>query len=120
MQGTPEARCLRRKLGLTRNDIEHFRLDHLFTLACSDLGDDQELRRALAECGCDYLLDFSNPDKRVSYLNRYRDPLRRELGLPHVSPSDATQLPDSPGTLEIERMIAFSHKRLRFMDGWTS
>jgi hypothetical protein len=120
MQGTPEARCLRRKLGLSRNDIEHFRLDHLFTLACSDLGDDQELRRALAECGCDYMLDFSNPEKRVSYLNRYRNPLRRELGLPDGLPSDDTQLPDSAGTLEIERMIAYTHKRLRFMDGWTS
>ena len=45
MQGTPEARCLRRKLGLSRADIEYFKLDNCFTLACSDLGEDPELKR---------------------------------------------------------------------------
>ena len=37
MQGTPEAKCLRQKLGLSRKDIEYFKLDNFYTLACSDL-----------------------------------------------------------------------------------
>jgi hypothetical protein len=119
MQGTPEAKCLRRKLGLSRRDIEYFKLDHFFTLACSDLGDDPELRRALAECGCDYLLDFSDPEGRLSWLKRYRDPLRQELGLPVEGASFADQVPDESGSIEIESMIEYCQKAMKRNEGWT-
>ena len=42
MQGTPEAKCLREKLGLSRSDIEYYKLDHFFTLSHSDLGLDPD------------------------------------------------------------------------------
>ncbi len=119
MQGTPEAKCLRKKLGLSRRDIEYFKLDNFFTLACSDLGDDPELRRALAECGCDYLLAFSDPNRRLSWLKRYRDPLRQELGLPSGEASFADQVPDTSGSIDIERMIEYCQKSIRRSEGWT-
>jgi uncharacterized protein with HEPN domain len=119
MQGTPEAKCLRQKLGLSRKDIEYYKLDNYFTLVCSDLGEDPALRRALAECGCDYLLDLSNSEKRLSWLKRYREPLRRELGLPLEAQLGEAQMAHSSGNIEIERMIDYSQKRLKFMQGWT-
>ena len=62
MQGTPEARCLRQKLGLSRKDIEYFKLDNFFTLACSDLGEDPELRRLLASAAATISLIFPIPN----------------------------------------------------------
>jgi hypothetical protein len=119
MQGTPEARCLRQKLGLSRKDIEYYKLDSFFTLACSDLGDDPALRQALAECGCDYLLDVSDHAKPLSWLKRYRDPLRHELGLPVGSEMDEVQTPARAGDIEIGSMIEYTQKRLKSMQGWT-
>ena len=119
MQGTPEAKCLRQKLGLSRNDIEYFKLDNLLTLACSDLGEDPELRRALAECGCDYLLDLADPEKRLSWLKRYRDPFRQELGLPLRREDGEHQIPNRSEETEIEEMIEFSRKILKQSQGWT-
>ena len=107
------------KLGLSRADIEYFKLDNCFTLTCSDLGEDPELKRALAECGCDSLLDFTNPERRLSWLKRYRDPLRQELGLPLVSASDEDQMPDALARVEIEKMIEVSQRVLKRREGWT-
>ena len=119
MQGTPEARCLRQKLGLSRKDIEYFKLDNFFTLACSDLGEDPELRRTLGECGCDYLLDFSDPEQRLSWLKRYRERFRQELGLP-AGPADGEfQEANSNEPNEIEDMIAYSRDALKYSQGWT-
>jgi hypothetical protein len=119
MQGTPESKCLRQKLRLSRNDIEYFKLDSLFTLAWSDLGEDPEVRRALAECGCDYLLDLADPEKRLSWLRRYRDPFRQELGLPSVPENGEDQSPSDSEKTEIEMMIDFSRKILKHSQGWT-
>ncbi len=119
MQGTPEARCLRQKLGLSRKDIEYYKLDSFYTLACSDLGDDPALRRALAECGCDYLLDLSTHQKPLSWLKRYREPLRHELGLPVGSEAGDDQIPDRAGNIEIGSMIEYCQKRLKVSQGWT-
>jgi hypothetical protein len=119
MQGTPEARCLRQKLGLSRKDIEYFKLDNFWTLAYSDLGEDPELRSALAECGCDYLLDFFNPKQRLSWLKQYRNPLRLELGLPAGPEAGEDQLTTSSEKLEIGRMIDYSRKALKCSEGWT-
>jgi hypothetical protein len=119
MQGTPEARCLRQKLGLSRKDIEFFKLDNFYTLACSDLGEDPELRRALAECGCDYLLDFSDPEQRLSWLKRYRDRFRQELGLAAGPANGVYQAANSTERNEIEEMIAYSRDALKYSQGWT-
>ena len=119
MQGTPEAKCLRRKLGLSRRDIEHFKLDNFFTLVCSDLRDDPDLRRALAECGCDYILDFSDGEKRLSWLSRYRNPFRRELGLPPEPEIGEGQAPDPSEDTELQQMIDYSQKILKRSQGWT-
>jgi hypothetical protein len=118
MQGTPEAKCLREKLGLSRSDIEYYKLDHFFTLSQSDLGEDPELRRALAECGCDHLLDFFKPTERLSWLNRYREPLRRELGLPFATPSDQDQEASSSHDKDVEKMIEHSQNFLKRCQGW--
>ena len=118
MQGTPEAKCLREKLGLSRTDIEYFKLDHFFTLVLSDLGQDPELKRALAECGCDHLLDYTGAEQRLSWLGRYRDPFRRELGLPLVPQSDDSRVPDQSENKELEEMIAYSQKLLKESQGW--
>jgi hypothetical protein len=118
MQGTPEAKCLRQRLGLSRSDIEYYKLDHFFTLSQSDIGDDPGLRRALAECGCDHLLDFGESEARSSWLSRYRDPLRRELGLPfRISGANDQAAGSAPG-MEVEKMIEDSQKFLKRWEGW--
>jgi hypothetical protein len=118
MQGTPEAKCLRQKLGLSRKDIEYFKLDSFYTLACSDLGEDPELRHALAACGCDYLLDYSDPELRLSWLKRYRDPFREEIGLPSGPETGDDQMLDPSEDIQIEEMIEYSRKSLKLEQGW--
>jgi hypothetical protein len=115
MQGTPEAKCLREKLGLSRSDIEYFKLDSMFTLAFSDVGEDPELRRALAQCGCDHLLDLDQTSDPVSWLKRYRAPFRREIGLPAGTDIG---LPDRGDRDDIEEMIASSKKMVKQSEGW--
>jgi hypothetical protein len=116
MHGTPESRALRRRLGLSRGDIEYFKLDHFFTLASSDLANDPELKRALAECGCGHLLELSDGPWAFSWLGRYGARLRREIGLPAPLEADP---PRQPGDREIDKMIARSHEILKLSEGWT-
>ncbi len=115
MQGTPESKCLREKLGLSRSDIEYFKLDSMFTLAFSDVGEDPELRRALAQCGCDHLLDLDQTSGPVSWLKRYRASFRREIGLPA---GDEIGCPDRGDREDIEDMIARSKKMMKQSEGW--
>jgi hypothetical protein len=51
MQGTPEADLLRKKLRLTRQDIEYLNLDDPWTLIFSDVKDHEEIVKVLEECG---------------------------------------------------------------------
>ncbi|HEV7301933.1 MAG TPA: hypothetical protein VGN72_21540 [Tepidisphaeraceae bacterium] len=55
MEGTPEARNLRRELNLSRRDVDWLGLDNLNAFTQTDLRNDQELRRMLKRCGCGHL-----------------------------------------------------------------
>jgi hypothetical protein len=58
MHGSPEAKCLYRRLGARRGDFEHLRLDQLATFVETDLADDAELQNIFAGCGCGHLFDL--------------------------------------------------------------
>ena len=119
MQGTPEAKCLRQRLGLSRSDIEYYKLDHFFTLSQSDLGDDPDLRRALAECGCQPFARLCRARRaRSSWLSRYRDPLRRELGLPFRVPGANDSVAGSSAGIEVDKRIKDSQDFLKRWEGW--
>lgn len=119
MQGTPEADCLRRRLGLSRRDIEYYQLDNFFTLTISDLGQDPELRNALAECNCAHLLDLVRPDERLAWLDRYRNPFRKDLGLPFKGLADKPHVPMQSTEDEIKAVTDASQRFLKAMQGWT-
>jgi hypothetical protein len=121
MQGTPEAKCLRERLGLSRSDIEYFKLDNYLTLTRSDVGEDPDLRRALAECGCDHLLALEGDGDRLSWLKRYREPLRRELGLPFAVPGGEPSAADAPEQpqIQIDELIDCAKNYLKRTQGWT-
>jgi len=119
MQGTPEADCLRRRLGLSRRDIEYYKLDNFFTLTISDLGQDPELRNALAKCNCAHLLDLFRPEERLAWLDRYRNPFRKDLGLPFLGQADQPHLPVQSTEDEIKVITDESQRFLKMMQGWT-
>jgi hypothetical protein len=81
MQGTPEADRLREKLGLSRNDVERYKLDHFWTLTATNIADDPLLSRLLAECGCSHLLSFLQLDVRVNWLERHGEKMKELHGL---------------------------------------
>ena len=56
MDGTPEHRLLRDRLGMDRKDIEYNRLDLAERYFCSDLRFDPVVTRRLSECGLGHLL----------------------------------------------------------------
>jgi hypothetical protein len=118
MQGTPEARRLRRELGLTRTDIEHYKLDHLFTLALSDVGEDPELNTALARCGCGHLLGLLEPAQRFSWLSRFSAPLRRVISPFRVKTREECHSVERGG-MDVVSMIEHAKKSLKTSQGWT-
>jgi hypothetical protein len=79
MQGTPEARQLRTRLGLRRGDIDWLRLSELSAFTDTDLRDDAELRSLFEQCGCGHLFEL-NPDDfnftTTSYAAEVRTYLR--------------------------------------------
>jgi hypothetical protein len=81
MQGTPEAELLREKLGLSRSDVERYKLDHFWTLTASDLAVDPLMSRVLAECGCSHLLSFINPTKRFKWVEEHGARLKERLNI---------------------------------------
>lgn len=81
MQGTPEADRLREKLGLSRNDVERYKLDHFWTLTATNIADDPLLARLLAECGCSHLLSFLQLETRVDWLERHGARMKELHGL---------------------------------------
>jgi hypothetical protein len=118
MQGTPEARCLRQKLGLTRTDIERFKLDDYYTLTHSDLSEDPELRHALAECGCDHLIHLRDEPDRLSWLTPHGDALRRQLGLlPRPAPAECHGS-NTSRQIEVGEMSEFHRQLLKRSQGW--
>ena len=80
MEGTPEARKLKNRLGLTRRDIDWLRLDELSAFTHSDLNSDAELCAILSECGCGHLLSINEFDPAPAPRG-YAAELRRYLCL---------------------------------------
>jgi hypothetical protein len=81
MQGTPEADRLRDKLGLSRTDVERYKLDHFHTLTASNIADDPLLSRVLAECGCGHLLSFLQPKTRVDWVEQHGARMKELFGI---------------------------------------
>jgi hypothetical protein len=120
MQGTPEAQRLRIKAGLSRRDIIAFKLDNLFTLAGSDIGEDAELRAMLVDCGCGHLLELFRAEDRLSWLDTHRDSLRRAVGLTMVGPGGGDAGGERGGTVSAEAMAAYAEKLVKASQGWTT
>jgi hypothetical protein len=80
MEGTPEARKLRARLGLGRRDIDWLRLDELTAFTGSDLGWDDELRELFTECDCGHLFELDEMDF-LSTPRSYATDVRRYLRL---------------------------------------
>jgi hypothetical protein len=76
------------------------------------------LKRALAECGCDHLLGIDPEEPPLSWLTRYREPLRRELGLPATPHSSMIPAPCPAVSQDVEQMIAWSKKLVKQSEGW--
>ena len=81
MQGTPEADRLRDKLGLSRNDVERYKLDYFWTLTASNIADDPLLSRVLAECGCGHLLACPLFDLRLDWVERHGVKMKELFGI---------------------------------------
>ncbi len=120
MQGTPEAKRLRIKAGLSRKDIIAFKLDNVITLGYSDIGEDPELRALLAECGCDHLLDLFGSENPLSWLDSYRDPLRKAAGLSLVGPGDEDAAATRAGRFSTDAALACAERFLKASQGWTT
>ena len=72
----------------------------------------------MAECGCDHLLDLVEPQERLSWLTRYREPMRRELGLPLLTSGNGQKESISLAGVAIETMIDQSQNFLKQCEGW--
>ena len=59
MAQTPEGRLLERRLKLTRNEVQYWRLHELSRYTQTDLKDDPELRQLFSECGCGHLFELN-------------------------------------------------------------
>ena len=81
MEGTPEAKLLREKLGLHRKHIEEYHLDRFFTLTGSDIANDPLLSRVLAECGCGHLIALFEPESQSMWLDTFGERLKQGFGL---------------------------------------
>ena len=62
MEPSPEARQLKKKLHVTRADIDWLRLNELSAFTQTDLKSDPVLRPLLEACGCGQLFDFAAED----------------------------------------------------------
>ena len=62
MEGTPEARRLKHRLGLARRDTEWVGLHELAAFTQTDLKDDPVLRALMEECGCGHLFSLEAGD----------------------------------------------------------
>jgi hypothetical protein len=118
MQGTPEARKLRERARLTNKDIRLFKLDNLYTLGYSDLGEDPDLRAILSDCDCGHLLDLFGLETRLSWLDGHRAHVRKAVGLPfHDLGGQAALEPDSD-KLTVELISSYDERALKRSQGW--
>ena len=81
MTGTPEGDRLGRRLRLTRDEARWLGLHRLSSLAASDVRDDAELVRILAECGCGQLAEVARGIDFVKVATGYAAELRKYIGL---------------------------------------
>jgi hypothetical protein len=89
MEGTPEARLLKEKLGLCRKDKEYVGLDRMETFLSPDILRDEELVRVLEECDCGPLLQLAREGFQHNSGGNRAETVRRFLCLP--GRSGATQ-----------------------------
>jgi hypothetical protein len=120
MQGTPEARKLREKARLNKTDIMLFKLDNLYTLGYSDLGEDADLRAVLGACGCGHLLDMLEPGSRLSWLDGHRDRLRRVVGLPLDERGPDVESRPAAERLTVDLMTRYDELLWKQSQGWMS
>lgn len=66
MEPSPEARRLKKKLKVTRDDIDWLRLNELSAFTQTDLKSDPVLRPLLEACGCGQLFDFAAEDGAIA------------------------------------------------------
>ena len=77
MEGTPEARALRRELKLSRRDLDWLGLADLAAFTQTDLRHDRDLRKLFRKCGCDHLFkldelaDAPAPRQLAAEVKRY-------------------------------------------------
>jgi hypothetical protein len=81
MQGTPEAERLRDKLGLSRADVEHYKLDQFHTLIGSDIVKDPLLVKVLSECGCGHLISLIEPTNRLEWVEAFGQSLKSKFDI---------------------------------------
>jgi len=62
MMGTPQAKKLRKRLGIGRKTIEYLQLDRLETFRNPDIRNDKELMDIFTECECDHLFEIAKYD----------------------------------------------------------
>jgi hypothetical protein len=62
MEGMPEARLLKKRLGLTRLDVDWLRLSKLASYTQTDLADDPKLRPLFDACGCGHLFELAESE----------------------------------------------------------
>lgn len=60
MEGTPEARLLKRRLRLTRRDVDWLGLSELSAFTQTDLRSDPVVRPLLEKCGCGHLFELDD------------------------------------------------------------
>jgi hypothetical protein len=81
MEGTPESKLLKEKLGLHRADVEYYNLDQFFTLFGTDIGKDPLLHKGMYDCGCAHMLNVMNPKNRPSWIEAIGDRFKKTFVL---------------------------------------
>lgn len=79
--GTPEGECLKKKLGLQKEDIKYLAIDKLSAFVDSDLNENEVIKKIFIEAGCQDLFDTkefiyefnwkSNPRHLADFFSSY-------------------------------------------------
>jgi len=117
MKRTPEGAKLRARLGLSRTDMELFKLDSFFTIAFSDIGLDPDLRNALSDCGCSHLLELVDNKKPLEWLAGHGEKLKKVVGLPPLM-RYTSEDPLPARAVSVDDMKKYAEKMLKESQGW--
>jgi hypothetical protein len=85
MRGTPEGDRFYERFRLSRDEAAWLRLHQLSSFTKTDLRNDAELRRMLAECGCGALLDMRLDSDVSPLVDGYATELRKFLRIPETA-----------------------------------